>query len=220
MTADLHAVTKNQRQLSLARTAMVFGALGCLVLTPGFAMAYFRAYGYGIGERPPDWLAGRDWPTWFSAVSAPSTSNRYGVLFGISLAVAVVGTAVVVFRSASMRRSLGWKLTIGGLGSVAMGSLLEYGVPEDVLDAGYGFGLELLGFLSIAAGTVVLGRAAHRDGGAGVVHAVGIALVGPTAIVVGAAATGHLPSGPASGVLIVVLAIALAGLPGPYRSSS
>ena len=88
------------------------------------------------------------------------TTQRHGVVFGVALAVVVVSLGVL----AAARRGKGesekqaWRVIIGGLGAVAVGSLSEYGIPERVMDAGFGFGLELLGFLTVAFGTVVLGR--------------------------------------------------------------
>ena len=90
---------------------------------------------------------------------------------------------------------------------------MEYGTPEDVFDPGCGFGLELVGFMIIAVGTVVLGWAVHREVGAGTIPSTGIALVGPVGIVNGTAIVGHLPSGLSSLVILAAITIGVVGLP-------
>ncbi len=160
------------------------------MVTPSFASAYYLAYGRGGGESPPpDWLAGIGWPSWFAGADAVSTYNSYGVVFGFALMTVVISLGVVVTAREGKGRweSRGWWLIIGGLSAVAVGSLMEYGIPEDVFDPGYGFLLELAGFVIIAIGTVVLGLAVHREAGVATIPSIGIALVGPVGIVAGTA---------------------------------
>ena len=94
-----------------------------------------------------------------------------------------------------------------------LGPLAEYGI-----DLGIGFGVELLGFLFIGIGTVVLGWAVHREAGVGGLKSIGIAVVGPVGIIVGTASVGHLPSGPASLLLITAIVIGVTGLPDSTRT--
>ena len=114
------------------------------------------------------------------------------------------------------RRS--WWLIVGGLGGVAVGSLSEYGIPEDVFDPSNGFGLELLGFLVVAIGTILLGWSVHREVGVGGVKSIGIALIGPVGIIAGTAINGHLPSGPTAPLLIAAIIIGVTGLPDDSRT--
>ena len=202
-----------------ARIGLVVGGLTCLVVTPSFASAYYLAYGRGGGESPPPgWLAGIG-PSWFAGADAVSTYNSYGVVFGFALMIVVISLGVVVAarEGKGTWESRAWRLIIGGLGAVAVGSLMEYGIPEDVLDAGYGFMLELAGFVIIAVGTVVLGWAVHREAEVGTIPSIGIALVGPVGIVAGTAIVGHLPSGPASLLMLAAIIIGAIGLPDTPR---
>ena len=203
-----------------ARIGLVVGGLTSLVVTPSFASAYYSAYGRGGGEsQPPDWLAGIGWPSWFAGADAVSTYNSYGVVFGFALMTVVISLGVVVTAREGKGRweSRGWWLIIGGLSAVAVGSLMEYGIPEDVFDPGYGFLLELAGFVIIAIGTVVLGLAVHREAGVATIPSIGIALVGPVGIVAGTAIVGHLPSGPASLLMFAAIIIGAIGLPDTIR---
>ena len=206
-------------RVGVARLALVLAGTTCLAVTPSFALTYFAAYGYSIGESPPPWLSGSDWLTWSLGSDPVGSYNRHGVLFAMALFVVVAAlTRLVSARNGKGPRELqAWWLTVGGLGAVATGSLLEYGVPENVLDAGYGFVLALLGFLSIGIGTVVLGLAARREFGAGRVQSTAVALVGPIGIVAGAAITGHLPSGPASLLIATTIVIGVTGIPKASR---
>ncbi len=86
-----------------------------------------------------------------------------------------------------------------------------------MFDAGYGFGLELLGFLSIGIGTIVLGLAIRRESAAGRVESTAVALVGPVGIVAGTAITGHLPSGPALLLIATAIVIGVTGIPQASR---
>ncbi len=96
---------------------------------------------------------------------------------------------------------------------MAIGSLSEYGISEDLFDPSNGFGLELLGFLLIMIGTPILGRALHKEAGLGRIKAIGIALIGPIGVVAGLAINGHLPSGPAMPIIVTAMIIGITGLP-------
>ena len=60
----------------------------------------------------------------------------------------------------------------------------EYGLSSDWW-AGNGLGLELLGFLVVSVGNVLLGRALRRDSGVGIGKFAGIAAVGLASPVLG-----------------------------------
>jgi uncharacterized membrane protein len=202
-----------------ARIGLVVSGLVCLVLTPPLALAYQRAYGAGQGETVDGWIKQVEWPTWVAGLDAVSTYNRYGVMFGIALAVVVVCLAVVV-RSRTGKgkwERRGWWLTVGGLGAVAAGSLSEYGIPEDLFDSSSGFALSMLGFLLIMIGTPVLAWAVRREVGVRLFKAIGIALIGPLGVIFGTAVNGHLPGGPATPLIITAMIIGITGLPDTAR---
>jgi hypothetical protein len=203
----------------VARIGLVVAGLVCLAVTPQFALAFQRAYGAREGETVNGWIKQVDWPTWVSGLDAISTYKRYGVIFGFALAVVVISLAVVV-RSRTGKgkwERRGWWVTVGGLGAVAVGSLSEYGIPEDLFDSSNGFGLELLGFLLIMIGTPILGWAVRREAGVGLIKAIGIALIGPVGVVAGLAINGHLPGGPAMPLIVTAMIIGLTGLPDTGR---
>lgn len=202
-----------------ARIGLVVGGSVCLAVTPQFALAYHRAYGFWEGETPNAWIKQVEWPTWVSGLDAISTYKRYGVIFGFALAVVVICLGVVV-RSRKGKgkwEQRGWRVTVGGLGAIAIGSLSEYGIPEDLFDAGNGFGLELLGFLLVMIGTPILGWAVRREAGVGLIKAIGIALIGPVGVIGGAAINGHLPGGPAMPIIVTAMIIGITGLPDTDR---
>ncbi len=142
MSREVMATTtrKDEPGVRVARVALVVGSVMCLALTPPFAMAYYWAYGYSNGESPPGWLAGADWPTWISGPDWISTYKRHGVVFGLALfaVVAALAKFVAPHKVKSRRQRRAWWLIIGGLGAVATGSVLEYGIPEDVFDPSNG----------------------------------------------------------------------------------
>lgn len=198
-----------------ARVGLVVFGLVCLAVTPSFALAYQRAYGASEGETVNGWIKQVEWPTWVSGLDAISTYNRYGIIFGFALAVVVICLGVVV-RSRTGRgkwERRGWWVAVGGLGAVAIGSLSEYGIPEDLFDPGNGFGLELAGFLLIMIGTPMLGWAVRREAGVGRIKAIGIALIGPIGVIGGAVLNGHLPGGPAMPIIVTAMIIGITGLP-------
>jgi uncharacterized membrane protein len=199
-----------------ARIGLVVGGLVCLAVTPQFALAYFRAYGAAEGEIANGWIEQVDWPTWVSGLNAISTYKRYGVIFGFALAVVVISLGVVV-RSRKGKGNWerrGWRVAVGGLGTVATGSLVEYGISEDVFfDSTNGFALELIGFLLIMIGTPILGWALRREAGVGRMKAIGVALIGPVGVVAGVAINGHLPGGPAMPIIVTAMIVGITGLP-------
>ncbi len=73
--------------------------------------------------------------------------------------------------------------------------------------------LELLGFLIVALGTVVLGRAFYRDSGLGAFISFGVAMVGLISVVAGVLLVRHIPSGPAALLIITAVTIGAFGLP-------
>ena len=204
-----------------ARIGLVAGGLVCLAITPALASAYYFAYGRSEGEAPPpDWLDGIGWSSWFSGSGAISTYNKHGLVFGLALLVFVISLGVVVAprrRRGRLERRAWWMIIVG-LGAVSVGSLMSYGIPEDVFDSGNGFGLSLLGFLVIAVGTAVLGWAVRRETGVSRIQSIGIALVGPVGIVAGTVLVEHLPSGPAFLLIVAGIIIGAAGLPTATRT--
>lgn len=102
---------------------------------------------------------------------------------------------------------------------MAIGSLTEYGIPEDgFFDPSNGFALELIGFLLIMIGTPILGRALRREAGVSRTKAIAIALIGPVGVVAGVAINGHLPGGPAMPMIVTAMIIGITGLPDADRT--
>jgi hypothetical protein len=198
-----------------ARIGLVVGGFVCLAVTPQFALAYQRAYGNRQGETTNAWITQVEWPTWVSGLDAISTYNRYGIIFGFALAVLVFCLAVVVRSRIGKGKweRRGWWVAVGGLGAVAIGSLSEYGIPEDLFDPSNGFGLELVGFLLIMIGTPILGWGLRREAGIGRIKAIGIALIGPIGVIGGLAVNGHLPGGPAMPIILAAMVVGITGLP-------
>lgn len=196
----------------LERAALVAGGVVCIVLTPWFSLAYVSAYG-GVTETPPPWEEWVDWPELISGTPV-DVYNRYGVLFGAALLIAAVAFAGLVRDStvegSRIRRA--WTVIAAGLGAAAVGSLLEYGFG-DVIDPGYGFMAELLGFLAVVIGGVLLGRALRSEAHLGRAAALAVGLSGFIAVVLGAALVGHIPSGPAFFPLIVLVGFGLWRVP-------
>jgi len=196
------------RQARFARIGAVIGGMTCVAITPWFALSYFGAYGASSGERPPPWADWIDWPSLISGSNAIDTYNRYGIVYGLSLALVVV-SLYLVFASArlssNVRRSV--NIVLAGLGSAAFGSVLEYGFGK-YLDAGFGFFAELLGFFTVIVATALLGVGMWRAGGSRLVAAVA-ASSGLVAIIVGTGLVGHLPSGPGLVPAIAAVAIGL-----------
>lgn len=199
------------------RIGLVAGGLVCLLLTPWFALAYFSAYGVSAGETPPSWADWFEWPTLITADTPVSLYNRYGIIFGVALAVLVISLAVAVSREVvgtGLRTA--WTVITAGLGAVAVGSILEYGFG-DLVDPGWGFGLENLGFLTVIIGTVLLGVFLKREDRAGVAASSVVAVSGLIAVAVGLLLIGHLPSGPALLPILGCVVIGFTGIPLPER---
>lgn len=208
--------------LTAARVGLVVGGLVCLVVTPQLTTTYYFAYGRTGGDPPPpEWLSNVGWPNWFDGSGAVAEYKSYGVVFGCALLLVAVSLGVVVGkRSVKGRKERrAWRLIVGGLGAVGVGAVSEYGIPEDLLDPGNGFGLELLGFLVVIGGTLFLGWALYREAGLGAVACLGIGAVGPVGIALGFSLIGHIPSGPAAPLVITAILIGAVGLPGTARPS-
>ena len=197
----------------LQRIAVVAGGVACIVVTPWFALAYFGAYGRSVGEAPPPWETWVDWPELISG-DRVDVYNRYGVFFGAALLVAVVAFAALM-RDATVdggRIRRAWNVIVGGLGAAAVGSLLEYGLG-DVIDPGFGFFAELLGFVAVIVGAVLLGRALRAEAHLGRTGGIAIGVSGFVAVALGVAAVGHIPSGPAFFPLIGLVWFGMRGIP-------
>jgi hypothetical protein len=194
------------------RVALVVAGVACLLVTPWFALAYFSAYG-GVTEAPPPWGDWVDWPALISG-DPVDVYNRYGVFFGAAMLVAVVAFAALIRASTvqGSRTRRAWNVVVGGLGAAAVGSLLEYGLG-DVIDPGFGFFAELLGFAAVIVGTVLLGGALRSEANVPLMAAVPAGLSGFLAVALGVGLVGHIPSGPAFFPLGVLVVMGLRGMP-------
>jgi hypothetical protein len=191
----------------LERIGLVVGGVICLVVTPLLALAYYPAFGSN-GETPPPWADWIDWPTPITG-DAVSVYNGYGTFFGLALTVVVVSLAVTVKNSTALGTETRGSLIVlvGGLGAVAVGSVLEYGLG--VLT---GFGLEILGFLVLIGGMVLLGISLRRESHLARWKSVIVSLSGLIAAFVGTGLVGHLPSGPALLFVVACVAVGFVGL--------
>jgi hypothetical protein len=200
------------RSVTVERIGLVVGGLACLTVTPWFALAYFPAYGR-FDESPPPWADWADWPNLISG-DPVDVYNRFGIIFGIGLLVVAGSLGLLARRSTVEGRGVrrAWMVVSGGFGAVAVGSLLEYGFGE-FIDPSLGFFIELLGFVAMTIGTVLLGWLLRRESGLGIVASLAVGVSGLVAIAIGVVLVGHIPSGPALVPLIVVVLFGFAGLP-------
>ena len=169
--------------VGVARAGLMVGGLVGLVITPAFSLAYFAAYD-PFGS-PPGWLESVDLSLVGAGGGRVAIYERHGIAYGLALLIVVVSLAVVVQTRVGIgrRERLAWRVILLGLGMVTAGTIGEYGVfggygVSSDFWTGNAFGLEMLGFLVIAAGTVLLGRALRREATVGVVKSAGIAAVG------------------------------------------
>ena len=125
-----------------------------------------------------------------------SDYERLGVAFGLSAPATALALYVVVGDR---------------LGLVAVGSLGGYGIGGDSVAVGVGFAAEALGFLVVAVGAILLGRALRIDGSVVLKASIAIGVGVPVGMVAGLLLVGHTPSGPAAPLGAVV--IGLVGLP-------
>jgi hypothetical protein len=201
--------------VSLERVGLVVGGVICLVVTPFLALAYYPAFG-SYGETPPPWADWISWPTPITG-DAVSVYNGYGTIYGLALVVVVVSLAVLVRNSTALGTETRGSLIVlvGGLGAVAVGSVLEYG-----LEFLPGFGLEILGFLVLIGGMVLLGMTLRREFRLAQWKSVVVSLSGFVAVLVGTGLVGHLPSGPALLFVVACVAVGFMGLrlPGGHQT--
>jgi hypothetical protein len=194
--------------MSWGRTGLVVGGAACLLVTPFLALAYYPAFG-SAGEAPPPWA---DWVAWPELVGGDAVAayNAYGTVFGVALLVVTVSLASLIRASTTPGSSVrsSWNIVAGGLGAVAIGSILEYGF--EILP---GFLLELTGFLVLIAGATTLGSSLRKEAGAGRRESLLVGASGFAAVAVGAGLVGHLPSGPALVPVGICAVIGLTGLP-------
>lgn len=205
------------------RVLLGAGGLAALLLTPVLALAYYYpAYGTPEGS-PTAWLA-KLIPTftargWIGGDNPGALYARYGRFYGLLLLLLTIGLLLILKdRPEGGRRSArGWRTVTRGLGAVALGTIVSYSGTGDALEY-IGFAVSISGFLATAIGTVLLGLSLwHDERRRGLGTAV--ALVGPASLTVGTAATGHIPSGTASLLVVAAVAISVFGLWEPSAGS-
>jgi len=204
------------RLVGVARTGLVVGGLVGLVITPAFSLAYFAAH-EPFGS-PPGWLESVDLSLVGAGGGSVAIYERHGIAYGLALLVVVVSLVVVVRTQVGMgrRQRRAWIVIVSGLGAVTAGTIGEYGVfgsygISSDFWTNNAFGLELLGFLVIAVGTVLLGWALKREEAVSVGRSTGIAAVGAASLVLGTVIVGHIPSGAASLLLIAAIVVGVTG---------
>lgn len=202
-----------------ARAGLVFGGVLGLLVTPSFALSFYPAYGSEFGEEPRGWLEALNDPlTDLGLLGGDPVAayTRHGKVFGVAL-LAVVVSMVVLLRSTrsgmGSRERRAWYVTLGGLGLATLGTFGDYALPQDNWWANTGFGFELLGFLVVMIGTVMLGVALRRETGLSRLRALAVGALGPAGVVAGTVIVAHLPSGPALFFLVTAIAIGVVGLP-------
>jgi hypothetical protein len=193
-----------------ARVALVLAGTVAVLLTPPFALAYYRAYA-PPSERPRAWLAALREP--LQSVGAldgdpVSTYERYGTAYGLTLLVVllVLVTHLRPRRRAGMGELVGAATGLFGLAVLTVGTLAEYAVGA----TGTGFTLELVGSALLAVCTPVLGVALLRRRRVTLATGLTVAAAGPVGVTAGLWAVGHIPSGPGLVVAAAALAVGTA----------
>jgi hypothetical protein len=193
----------------MGRLLLGAGPLAALLISPVFALSYFPAFG-GLEETPPGWLADLA-PRfvdrgWLGSGDPEGLYATYGMWYFGFLAITLLGLVLV------LRAELGEQWTTGGRGVVVAGlGLATAGTFGDYsgIDALGGlFLLELVGALTIAVGTVLVGLRLWRSGRRGLAA---VGLIGPVSLVFGSILLGHFPSGPLSIFLMGAIALAITG---------
>lgn len=209
------AAAKAWQRPELARIGLFTGGLVGLLLTPPFASAYFRSYGAGESRRA--WLRALDGPLedlgFFGAGRVTAIYHSYGLAYGLALLLVLTSLVVLSRRwQASRAESAGWRVILVGLALVTIGTFSDYGLPYNGPVPNIGFGLEMIGFLVVAIGTVILGIALRVSDRATIATCLTVGAIGPASGMLGMWALGHIPSGP--GVLLMLGAV-VAGFRGP-----
>jgi uncharacterized membrane protein len=100
-----------------------------------------------------------------------------------------------------------------GFGALTLGTFGDYALVQGSFWASNGFGLELVGFLVLVVATPLLGWALRRETGLAVPESIGVAVIGPAGVILGAALVVHIPSGPASWLMLGAIGLGVIGLP-------
>jgi hypothetical protein len=192
---------------------MGVGGLLALAVTPVFSLAYFEAYG-GPQESPPGWLANLISTLtdrgWLGGVDPESQYNGYGRFYGLFLLMVLVGLLLLLRHRPHPGRwsAWGWATVVVGMGLATLGTFGDYSGVGALSSL---FLFELLGFLVVAVGTVLLGVSLWREEGRRSLGSL-VAAVGPASLILGSAATGHFPSGPALLLMAAAIAVSILGL--------
>jgi hypothetical protein len=183
--------------------AAIAGSVTALLMTPPFATAYFLAY---PGEDP--------FPFWYDAVrprldplltfaSSERVYATYGRIYNLVYLLfipVVAGVHRAHSSSPSRLEKRGHAMLMCGLIATTLG------VAGDYWGDGIGFGVEVLGLLSMIVGVSVWGIALVRGKVVPALWAWLMVICGPAAIA-SLALIGHLPSGPTMSFAIVWLVV-------------
>lgn len=199
--------------MRVGRTSLVSGGLLGLVLTPPFALSYFLAYGHG--ERPPPWLDALREPLddlGLIGVDRVASYHRYGLAYGLALLLVLVGLIILTRQAPSRPERVAWAVVDFGLGVVAVGTLMDYGLPYDGPIPNVGFALELSGYLIIMIATLGVGFVLRRRRRIATFGAVAVGVVVLVGMAIGTLAVGHIPSGPGISVMVAAVVGGLRGV--------
>jgi len=203
--------------VAAARGGLILGGLLGLVITPPFALAYVAAYGASNGETLPPWLESLEEPLTDLGTlhgNAVAVYTRYGKAYGLALLLVTVSLIIVVRnrRRRGPRESRAWLVVVVGCAMLTLGTFGDYALEQGSFWAGNGFGFELLGFMILFVATPLLGRALRRETGLSLLRSLGVAVIGPASVILGSVLTAHIPSGPASLLLVAAIVLGITGL--------
>jgi len=180
------------RWMPWAGLAAILGGLTALLLTPGFATAYFLAY--AEYDPAPFWMAAVE-PRLGSLVTfatPESVYETYGRIYDLVYVLflpAVFGLHAFHQGSGIRMERRGFSLLVTGLTAAFVG------VAGDYWAHGIGFPIEVLGLLIMMVGATTYGIALLRTKVVPRWCAWLLVSCGPGALAV-TAAIGHIPSGP------------------------
>jgi hypothetical protein len=193
------ALVRTRWQMQSAGWAAIVGGVTAFLMTPLFATAYFLAY---PGEDPL--------PFWYDAVrprldplltfaSSETVYATYGRIYNLVFLLFIPVVVVMHGAHASSPSRLekrGYAVLMCGLIATAVG------VAGDYWGDGIGFGIELLGLLSMIVGVTVWGIALVRGKVVPASWAWLMVICGPAAIA-SLVFIGHVPSGPTISFAVV-----------------
>jgi hypothetical protein len=197
------ATVRSAREMRWAGWGAIVGGLTATLVTPIFATAYFRAY---PGEDPlPFWYESVE-PRLDPLLTFASSETVYATYGRIYNVVYLLFIPIVVELHKAHRPSPNQLEKCGYAALTCALIATTLGVAGDYWSDGIGFGIELLGLLSMMVAVTVWGAALVRARVVPGLWAWLIVISGPGAIAT-LLLMGHLPSGPTLSFAIVWLVV-------------